>query len=148
MAANPRRGLVARSVLLGWAAGARSSLGPGAVTATSRRPALVRVGAVSAIVGELVGDKLPSAPSRLDHGGGAVRAGAGAIGASLLAGRYGARPFAPAIAGAVAGLSGAYVGAAWRRWAVGRMPDWQAALLEDAVAIGAAAVAVLPGRRR
>ncbi len=39
-------------------------------------------------------------------------------------------------------------GRAWRRWAIGRMPDWQAALLEDAVALGAAAVACLPGRTR
>ena len=93
-------------------------------------------------------DKLPTAPSRLAHGGGAVRASTGAIGATMLAARSGARPFAPAVAGALGGVSGAYAGAAWRRWAVGRMPDWQAALLEDAVALGAAAVAVLPGRRR
>ena len=48
---------------------------------------------------------------------------------------------APALAGGIGGLAGAYGGAAWRAWAVGRHPDWQAAIAEDLVALTAAALA-------
>jgi hypothetical protein len=36
----------------------------------------------------------------------------------------------------------------WRRWAAGRVPDWQAGLIEDAVALVLAGLACLPGRDR
>ena len=140
-------GLVLRSLLIGWATGARSSLGPGAATLTGDGRRVVRIGAAAGIVGELVGDKLPTAPSRLDHGGALLRAAAGAFGASTLARRASASPVVPALVAAAAGFASAHAGASWRRWAVGRMPDWQAALIEDAVAIGAAAAACLPRRR-
>ena len=96
------------------------------------------------MTGEVVADKLPIAPSRLEHGGAVLRAASGLVGATVLAARAGARPLAPAVAGAVGGLAGAYGGAAWRSWAVGRLPDWQAALAEDAVALTAAAIACSP----
>lgn len=140
-------GLVVRSLLLGLAAGARSSLGPGAATLTGGGGRIARLGAATSIVGELIGDKLPSTPSRLDHRGDELRAVAGAIGASMLARQAAARALVPAVAGAVGGFVGTHAGASWRAWAGGRMPDWQAALLEDAVALGAAALACLPGRR-
>ena len=140
-------GLVIRSLLIGWAAGARSSLGPGAPTLTGARRRTLRLGAGAGIVGELIGDKLPTAPSRLDHGGAQLRAVAGALGASALARRASVHPVLPALAGAAAGFASAHAGASWRAWAASRMPDWQAALLEDAVALGAAALACLPGRR-
>jgi len=143
---RPSGGLLVRSLLLGWAAGARSSLGPGAPTITGGGRLVVRLGAASAVVGELVADKLPVAGSRLAHGGGPARAASGATGASMLAARDHARPVLPALAGAVGGLAGAYGGAAWRTWAVGRLPDWQAALAEDALALTAAAIACAPGR--
>ncbi|WP_051639920.1 hypothetical protein [Cellulomonas sp. URHE0023] len=138
--------LVVRSLLIGWAAGARSSLGPGAATLAGHGRPAVRVGAAVGIVGEMIGDKLPNAPSRLGHGGAAFRAAAGAMGASTLARRASASPVLPAVAGALAGFVSAHAGASWRAWAVGRMPDVQAALIEDAVALGAAALACLPGR--
>ncbi|GEK22464.1 hypothetical protein [Cellulomonas xylanilytica] len=141
---RPRAGLVLRSVLLGWAAGARSSLGPAGPTITGDHRPAVRAGAALAVAGEVVADKLPVAPSRLEHGGAFVRAGSGVIGATLLSARAGARPFVPAVAGAAGALAGAYGGVAWRTWAAGRVPDWQAALAEDAVALTAAAVACLP----
>ena len=141
-------GLVMRSLLIGWASGARSSLGPGAVALTGDGRTVVRIGAAAGIVGELIGDKLPNAPSRLERGGALFRAAAGAIGASTLARRASASPVVPVVAAAVAGFTSAHAGASWRAWAAGRMPDWQAALLEDAVALGAAALATLPGRPR
>ena len=137
--------LLARSLLLGWAAGARASLGPAGPTITGGRGPVVRAGAALAVVGEIVGDKLPTAPSRLAHGGGLIRAASGAIGASMLAARDDAHPVLPVLAGAVGGLAGAYGGAAWRSWAVGRVPDWQAAVAEDVVALTAAAIACLLG---
>ncbi|MET0789607.1 MAG: hypothetical protein ABWY33_10225 [Cellulomonas sp.] len=143
---RPSTGLLLRSLLLGWAAGARASLGPGAPTLTGGSRRAVRAGAALAVVGELVGDKLPTAPSRLEHGGGPTRAASGAIGASMLAARDHARPLVPALVGAVGGLAGAYGGAAWRAWAVDRLPAWQAAVAEDAVALTAAAIACAPGR--
>ncbi|KQR11908.1 hypothetical protein [Cellulomonas sp. Leaf334] len=138
---RPGAALVARSALLGWAAGARASLGlAGPTIAGAHRP-VVRAVAALGVVGELIGDKLPTAPSRLDHGGGLVRATSGAIGASMLATRGGEHPVIPAFAGAIGGLAGAYGGAAWRAWAVGRLPAWQAAVAEDLVALTAATIA-------
>jgi uncharacterized membrane protein len=142
----PRRrraggGLVVRSALLGWAAGARSTLGLAAPALTQARRRAVLIGAGVAAVGELVGDKLPVAGSRLEHHGPLLRAASGAAGAVALARREGARLVVPALAGAAGGYAGSYGGAAWRSWAAGRMPDWQAALVEDAVAIGFAFVA-------
>ena len=136
--------LVVRSLLLGWAAGARSSLGPAGPTIAGPRRPLVRAAAVVSVAGEIVADKLPIAPSRLEHNGPLLRAISGAIGASMLAARAGANPVAPALAGAVGGLVGAYGGAAWRSWAVGHLPDWQAAVVEDVVALTAATLACSP----
>ncbi|WP_456787759.1 hypothetical protein [Cellulomonas sp. P5_C5] len=138
---DARTALVARSLLLGWAAGARASLGPAGPTLTGGRPPLVRAAAALGVIGELVGDKLPTAPSRLEHGGALVRATSGAIGATMLAARAGANPVVPALAGGIGGLAGAYGGAAWRAWAVGRLPGVLAAIAEDAVALTATAIA-------
>ncbi|KQY23076.1 hypothetical protein ASD16_10845 [Cellulomonas sp. Root485] len=133
--------LVVRSLLLGWAAGARSSLGPAGPTITGSGGLLARATAAVGVVGEIIADKLPIAPSRLEHGGALVRATSGAIGASMLAARERVNPVAPALAGAIGGLAGAYGGAAWRSWAVGHLPDWQAAIAEDVVALSAATLA-------
>jgi uncharacterized membrane protein len=136
-----RGGLVVRSALLGWAAGARSTLGLAAPALSQGRRRAVLIGASVAAVGEVVADKLPVAPSRLEHHGPLLRAASGAGGALALARREGARPVIPALAGAAGGFAGSYGGAAWRSWAGGRMPDWKAALVEDAVAISFAVVA-------
>jgi len=134
-------GLVVRSALLGWAAGARSTLGLAAPALTQGRRRAVLIGATVASIGEVVADKLPIAGSRLEHHGPLLRAASGAGGALALARREGARPVVPVLAGAAGGFAGSYGGAAWRSWAGGRMPDWQAALVEDAVAITFAFVA-------
>jgi uncharacterized membrane protein len=76
-----------------------------------------------------------------------VRAGAGALGGVLLARREGARALLPALAGAGGAVAGSYLGLDWRRAAAGTLPDAQAALAEDVVAVLLATAATAPGRR-
>ena len=146
---------LARALAIGAAAGSRSSLGvaapvlarragdrPGAGPAWRRR--LVRAVACAAVVGELVGDKLPTTPSRLDPPGAYVRLASGAVGGVLVARRRtrGLGVVAAAAAGAAGAAVGTWGGAAWRRLAVGERPDWPGAVAEDAVALTLAAWAV------
>ncbi|RJK96156.1 hypothetical protein D5H78_10835 [Vallicoccus soli] len=150
----PGSGLVLRSLLLGVAAGGRSTLGVAAPLLLTPR----RVGgrghgplggalALLALAGELTADKLPGTPSRLMGPALAGRVGAGALGGVLLARREGAVAVLPALAGAAGALAGSYAGASWREAAARRVPDLQAALAEDAAALGLAALAAGPGRR-
>jgi uncharacterized membrane protein len=143
-AENSDAGLLKRSLVLGVASGMRSSLGfnvPG--LRGVRRAGLTRANSsrLLAIGGELVVDKLPQTPSRLEPPGLVARFASGAAGGLQLAHRAGARPATYVIAGVVgaAGAAGsAYGGAAWRRWAVsGAVPraDWQGATIEDATAL-------------
>ena len=178
----PRRAgavLMARSALLGVAAGSRSSLGVAApvlaravrgpdgterplagvdmaqraevdlrAIAPRRRPRTASVlASVAAVTGEMVGDKLPAAPSRLEGGGLGARLVAGAAGATALCRERDATSFWPAVAGAGGALAGARGGAAWRSAAGRWMPDWQAGLVEDGLALTLAAAATLGGRR-
>jgi uncharacterized membrane protein len=89
--------------------------------------------------GELVGDKLPSTPSRTALPPLLGRAGAGVlVGAAVSEGR---RPVANALLGAGAAVAAAFVGERLRA-AVGEKtgaPDALVALLEDAAALGVAA---------
>ncbi len=139
---RPSAGLILRSAALGVAAGGRSTLGLAAAQAArgggTRLPALL-VGA------EVVGDKLPQTPSRLSPSGLSVRSGAGAAAGAASASAEGAAAALPVLVGAAGALVGSYAGAAWRASAGTRVPDWQAALLEDAVAVS---LAVMAGRRR
>ena len=173
--------LLARSALLGVAAGSRSSLGvaapvlaravrgPGAtpapqplagvdvgqraevdLRAVAPRPGprtATVVASIAGVAGEMVGDKLPAAPSRLEGGGLGARLVAGAAGATALCRQRDATSFWPALAGAGGALAGARAGSAWRSAAGRWMPDWQAGLVEDGVALVLAAVATLGGRR-
>jgi uncharacterized membrane protein len=150
-----------RSLLLGLAAGARSTLGLfGPVAAGAVRPpgspgaaTAARAGGALGILGELVGDKLPAAPDRTAGIGTLVRALAGAAGGFQLRGTGGSGPlpgWAAAAAGAAGGAAGTWAGYGWRRLVASRgLPDWPAALAEDAVALTLAAVAtgVVPGGR-
>jgi hypothetical protein len=158
--ADPRgpasAGMVARSALLGVATGCRGSLGLAgpALTAPSRpglpgrTSGLRKALAVVAVGAELTGDKQPGTPDRTTPGAFSSRLLGASTGASRLAERErvnGALPVLAALAGAAAGSTG---GLAWRRWAGTHMPDLQAALLEDGLALLLAAVACLPGRSR
>jgi len=136
--------LVARALALGLAAGSRASLGVAApLLADPRTPPRVRVGLGLGVAGELVGDKLPWTPSRLENHGADGRAASGALGGVLLARRRragGGALVAAGLAGAVGGVVGTGVGAAWRSAVASRgWADLPAALAEDAVALALAA---------
>jgi uncharacterized membrane protein len=142
--ASSLTGPVLRSMALGLAAGARTSLGVAAQVVhwsgrddrpRSRLATAGAVGSVLAVVGELVGDKLPQTPSRLDLPGPVVRVATGVAGAALLSRRDRTAAALPVLAGAVGALAGTYGGAAWRSWASRRVPDWQAAVVEDVLAL-------------
>lgn len=149
-------GLTVRSVLLGVATGSRSSLGLAAPaltapTAPGRRGKSSpggRLLAVAALAGELVADKHPDTPDRTSAQGLVPRFAGAVAGAGRLAARERANGALPAVGAAAGAAAGAFGGLAWRRWAVGRLPDRQAALLEDGVALLLAAAACLPGRNR
>lgn len=142
---SPRvRAVPLRAVLLGVAAGSRASLGVGAPVLRAGARGPVRAGTLLTVAGELVGDKLPQTPSRLDPPGPQSRLLSGGLGGAALARGAGRGPggvllaVAAGVAGAAAGTWG---GAAWRAWSAGRRPDWQGALVEDATAITLAALA-------
>ncbi|MGY2130172.1 hypothetical protein [Blastococcus sp. SYSU DS0617] len=156
---TPRRpadaGMVLRSALLGLAAGSRSSLGfagPILTAPRGRGPGrsgrATKVVTAGALALELWADKQPDAPSRLSRAGLPARVLGGAEGGARLATRAGVNGALPATAGAAAAAVGSVAGAAWRRWATGRMPALSAALVEDAVAVTLAALACRPGRTR
>lgn len=171
--------LLVRSLLLGVAAGSRSSLGVASpvlaravrssgdgapsplagvdvaqraevdlqALAPRRGPRTTTVlTSAGAVVGEMVGDKLPATPSRLSPSGLGARVVTAATGATALCRQHEATSFWPALAGAGGALAGARAGAAWRSAAGRWMPDWQAGLVEDGVALTLAAVAALGGR--
>lgn len=138
--------LLVRSVAIGVAAGSRASLGvaPALLTASvgGRWGAAVKVVAALGIVAELAGDKLPGTASRLDPPGPQIRMTSGAVGALVLARRAEVGVLVPVLLGVAGAAAGTWGGAAWRAAAVGRRPDWQAAVVEDAVALSLAAFAV------
>lgn len=152
----PRRpagaGLTARAALLGVATGGRSALGLTAPTVTAPGAGTARkLATVAALAGELAADKAPRTPPRTDRGSLAVRLASAAGAAGQLAGRDGATRTLPVLAGVAGSAAGSFGGLAWRRWASSRMPDWQAAVAEDVVAVTLGLLACLParsGRRR
>jgi uncharacterized membrane protein len=151
--ARPRQpagaALTARAALLGVATGGRSALGLGAPALTG--PGTTRgkkLAAVAALAGELVTDKLPRTPPRTDRGALAARLASAAGGAGQLAGREGANAALPVLAGIAGSAAGSFGGLASRRWASSRVPDWQAAVAEDLLAVTLALLACLPGRSR
>ena len=95
-------------------------------------------------IGELIADKLPFIPSRLQPGplGGRVISGAltGTVAGIALQGS----PIVGGLVGAIGGLAGAFGGYAVRRGLTAdrKLPDVPVALLEDVVAIALAVFAV------
>lgn len=153
-ATKRRRGLLPRSAALGFAAGARSTLGvAGALVAARRAPGRparrfergrLAAGAL-AVGGELVVDKLPMTPSRLQTPSLVARIVSGAGGGAALARQAHARVAGPAVVGGVCAAAGALAGSAWRQAAAARMPPWCAAVAEDAAALLLTSFAARPG---
>jgi uncharacterized membrane protein len=144
------------ALLIGVVAGLRTFTAPAAISLAAWSGKLVLVGTPFAFlaspwaagilvliaIGELIGDKLPSTPSRkvlVQFGarlvsGGFSGAVVGALGHLLVPGL---------VAGVLGAVLGTYVGAAVRAWLAGTIGrDVPAALIEDAVAIGGALVIV------
>jgi uncharacterized membrane protein len=95
-----------------------------------------------ALVGELVGDKLPSTPSRLERAPLISRISTGSTAATALAQRHDEAVWPAAGLGAVGAAAGSWLGSRWRRRAARRgQRDLGPALLEDAVTLLLAAYA-------
>ena len=142
---------IAHAATLGVVAGMRSQL-PLALLAlrTQREPAAqrpatygpfpaapLRALAGLAAVGELIGDKLPMTPSRLEPGPLTARLAIGAVAGGILAGGAGGSRVAGALSGASGAGLGAFAGYHLRRWAgqVTGLPDPLFGAVEDGVAI-------------
>jgi uncharacterized membrane protein len=152
--------LLVRCALTGAASGGRTFTGlaaltlsapPGATrrpdTALSTTPAKALIGA--AAVGELIADKLPRTPSRLETGALLGRLAAGAGSAVILARRWPPDPTPAAadtavgiVVGAAAAAATSWLGSRWRSFGDPRLPGRvTAALLEDAATIALAVAA-------
>lgn len=142
--------------LLGAASGARSMSGVAVVarqraqdeapTAIGRR--LDRdIASITALLalGEVIADKVPGIPDRIEIGPLLARIGAGAIVGASLASTGDEDQGAAALAGAAAAFIGAHLSYRFRRRLSENMPALAAALIEDAVvaAVAGAAAAML-----
>jgi uncharacterized membrane protein len=87
-------------------------------------------------VGELIADKLPFIPPRIQAGPLGVRIVFGAMCGTALCLSSSASPILGALAGGLGGIAGAFAGYAYRRRFSLTVPDLLLALLEDLVAVG------------
>jgi uncharacterized membrane protein len=134
------------AALAGAATGLRSTVGMAALinAGASGLPRqltghVARVAASLGVVGELVADKLPSTPSRLEPAGLGGRLVLAAAAGAVLA-RGAKDPLLPAVlVAAAAALLSARIGHDVRAAASKRVPPMAAATAEDTVALGLAA---------
>jgi len=136
------------AALLGLATGGRSTAGLSALALTNPSSTGALAGRwtrrliSTAAAGELVGDKLPQTPSRLQPQGLVPRLGLGVVTGAVLARREGAGRGRTVLAGALGLLgaaAGSRLGAAWRQQATQRFgKDLPGALIEDALTLGVA----------
>lgn len=101
-----------------------------------RRPASLPIAALTA-AGELVGDKLPMTPSRLETGPFVGRLTLGATAGSGVAAAFGGSRLAGAVLGAAGAAVGSVAGYRLRAYAVARTdtPDAVWAIIEDGIGI-------------
>ena len=131
---------VCRSLAIGAATGGRSFSGIAAVSLSSPRDErplgnpVAKVLLALLALGELVLDKSPKAPSRLEPPGLAGRLVFGGASAGLLARRHGASPIPHVVVGMAAALIAAFAGHWGRSRLAGRFgTDLPGALIEDGV---------------
>ena len=140
---RPRGRTLSKCLLIGLAAGGRSSFGLSAPLLTSASTR-ARILGVSSVLGEMVLDKLPATPSRLDTGPLGGRVLAGAVGGATVAARSGHTPLAliGATLGVAGSVTGSVLGAAWREVAANNGLGWPAAVAEDVLSLSVAAYAL------
>jgi uncharacterized membrane protein len=148
--------LLSRAALLGLATGGRSTSGLAALALTNRSGAgvlgnrWIRRLAGTATAGELVGDKLPQIPSRLQPEGLLPRLAFGAAAGTILSHREGNnrnRTLMAGLFGLLGAAAGSRLGVSWRQLASRRFgKDLPGALIEDASWLAAAHYASRPRR--
>jgi uncharacterized membrane protein len=128
---------VRRAAVLGTVTGARTFLAPAALAVRGRLGTVAKFVTPALAAGELVGDKLPAAPPRVEGPGLVGRVVAGAISGRVSGGGRGAR------AGGAFALAATYPSQALRTQIVKRtpLPDIACAVPEDLLGIGLVAVA-------
>ena len=129
-----------REVAMGAVCGLRTFTGPAIVAEGAGRNALMLLAA-----GELIADKLPFMPNRTDAPGLAARFISGAFCGVAITGRRAcprsrSERILSGIVGGTAALAAAYAGYQYRKHV--KLPPLAAALLEDAVAVGAGSAIV------
>lgn len=143
-----------RSLLIGLVAGLRSMTPFAAVAFAARNRRLNRkpdetsllasrtavAGASVLAAGELLGDKMRSAPDRTIPPGLVARLITGAVAGAALAPRRDRLP--AAVLGALGAVAGGYVGLAVRKRAMARYGQTRSGLVEDGFALAATAVIV------
>lgn len=152
--------MLLRSLLIGLISGARS-LTPIAVVANAAKygqlprgngaplflgSAPVRAATSALAVGEVLGDKMKSAPDRIVLAGLIARVITGAVAASALAPRR-QRKAAMAL-GAIGAIAGSYPTFHLRMKALRRFGQTSTGLVEDAITLGLATAVVHGGRGR
>ncbi|PZA18964.1 hypothetical protein, partial [Modestobacter versicolor] len=104
-------GLVGRSLLLGVAAGGRSSLGiAGPTLSAADTGAVKKLASLASLAGELYADKQPATPERTSAGALPARLASGAGGGAQLARRQGANAALPVLAGIAGSAAGSFGG--------------------------------------
>lgn len=128
------------SALIGAATGSRSMMAPVALARAGSVAPAARIVLQAAAAGELIADKLPGMPSRLETGPLLSRVAIGAVAGSILAVRNRRQPLAGAVLGAAGAVAGAHAGYHARRFLTATigMPDLPVAIAEDMLAIAAA----------
>jgi uncharacterized membrane protein len=136
-----------RCALLGAATGMRSMVAPAMLSRTGSGPRTVSVMLQAAAAGEMVADKLPGIPSRLEPQPLLARLVIGAFAGGIAARRSRGSGAAGALVGAAGALTGALIGYQARRLLTHEagLPDPPVALVEDMVAIALAHRALRPG---
>lgn len=135
-AASGLRSMAAPSQLSRHLAGTTPNAAPGAVgefLARGPAPSLLQIAAL----GEMVADKLPGIPDRIEHGPLAGRAFFGSTAGGLCARIHGESMWRGAIVGGIAAVMGAFAGYYVRRALVHGvgLPDLPVALCEDVLAL-------------
>ena len=90
------------------------------------------------MAGEVVADKLPVTPSRLEPGPLLGRAASGGVGGFALARAHRQNVVLPTVVGVGGAVVGSVLGSAWREIAEQHGWQWPGALAEDAAALALA----------